>query len=198
MKILGLCGGSGSGKGSVCKYFALYGIPSIDTDAIYHKITSAPSPCVLRLCERFGEEILNEAGGLNRRALAKVVFSDGTGQSAKELNTITHGFVLDEVRKIIASYAAKGVRAVIVDAPMLFESGFDRECHKIICVTADTNIRIARILLRDGISYEDAQRRIRAQLSDEELRARCDYNIVNEGSLEDLESQVCDIINQIN
>ena len=197
MKIIGLCGGSGSGKGTVSKLFLKHGIPSIDTDAVYHSITSELTPCVSELAARFGEGIIKSDGSLDRRSLGRIVFSDESGLSGKDLNRITHKYVLERVREIITEYGASGVSAVLVDAPMLFESGFDKECHKIICVLADKNIRIARILIRDGISYEDAERRIASQLSDTELASRCDFVIENNKDIDDLDRRVREIVNLI-
>ena len=198
MKVVGLCGGSGSGKGTVAKMFSSYGIPSIDTDAVYHEITSEKTPCTEALAEKFGSGILNTDGSLNRRTLAKIVFcGEGSAEKREELNRIAHKFVLDRTREILRGYESEGVLAAIVDAPLLFESGFDRECDVIIAVVADRDVRISRIVCRDGISESDARLRIDSQLADEYLSERSDFVISNSGSTEDLGSAVQKIANEI-
>ncbi len=190
MKIIGLCGGSGSGKGTVAAFFDAYGIPSIDTDAVYHEITSFASPCLRELAARFGEGIIKN-GALDRAALRAVVFTDDDFESKhRDLCRITHSHVLARTREILAEYERAGMIAALVDAPMLFESGFDSECDEIIAVVSDENLRIARIMLRDGISFDDARRRISSQRSDEFLREHCDHVIANNGDLAELKRAV--------
>ena len=83
-----------------------------------------------------------------------------------------------------------GYKAAIVDAPVLFESGFDSECDLVIAVIADKEKRIARVMERDGISYTAALQRIDSQMSDEDLISRCDYIIRNDSDLDSLEEKV--------
>lgn len=184
MKVIGLCGGSGSGKGSVAGILAERGFLHIDTDAVYHEITSRPSECTEELRREFGASVIAADGSLDRKALASVVFCDGGEQRRAALNGITHRYVLSEVRRIIRENEGR-FAAVIVDAPLLYESGFDSECDSVIAVIAPTEIRIDRIMKRDGVSREQAQRRIAAQIRDSELTSRADY-VINNG--EDLAS----------
>ena len=111
------------------------------------------------------------------KELAKIVFAEDDGFVKRErLNKIAHFFVLDEVRNIIKSLSDSGYDAVLVDAPLLFESGFDKECDIILCVISEKNARIKRIMARDNITRDAAVKRIDAQLSDEFLIQRyyCD------------------------
>ena len=182
VKVIGLCGGSGSGKGTVCAVLLERGIPTIDTDAVYRELTASDSECMQELVAEFGEGVAFGDGSLNRPLLRDIVFSgDGASQRLSRLNEITHRHILGEARRRIAEYARGGTAAVTVDAPVLYESGFDRECDAVVAVLADREVRIQRIVARDGISREAAQRRIDSQISDEELRRRADYIIVNDG-----------------
>lgn len=193
MKTIGLCGGSGSGKGTVAAFFASHGIPSIDADAVYHDITSHDSPCLRAIAARFGSEVVCD-GRLNRVALRDMVFSGDDAQAKnRALCSITHRYVLDVIRERIIEYAIHGVPAVLIDAPMLFESGFNAECDSVIGVVSDENLRIARIMLRDGLSFADAQRRIRAQLPDTLLRQKCDMIIENNADVETLSKRVDEV-----
>ncbi len=191
MEIIGLSGGSGSGKGTVAKMFLNFGIPSIDADKVYHELTEKPSLCLSELVSAFGTEILNVDGGLDRGALGKIVFyGEGAEKRREKLNQISHKHVLSRIRELISEYEGKGAPAVLVDAPLLFESGFNSECDLVILVTADREVRIARITERDGISREAAERRINSQISDEELSSRVDFVIDNSGAFAKTYSQV--------
>ncbi len=198
MKVIGLAGGSGTGKGTVCAAFEKYNITSIDTDDVYHKLTSTvDSPCLEALRSEFGESVINSDGILDRARLAKIVFAEDGALKLERLNKITHSFVLAEVRKIIGTLSDRGYDAVLVDAPLLFESGFDKECDIILCVISEKNARINRIMTRDNITRDEAVKRIDAQLDDEILIQKSDYIIYNNGTVEALERDVADIANKI-
>ena len=198
MKIIGLCGGSGSGKGAVCDLFLELSIPSIDTDAVYHDMTRFDSPCLRALRKEFGDEIIAEDGSLDRIVLRDIVFcGENSFEKRQKLNTITHAFILDETRRIIEGKRAEGALAVIVDAPLLYESGFDKECDVTVCVIADEDVRISRIVSRDGITKEDAIKRIRGQISNDGLIEKSDFVIENNGDIEYLRSKVFELYKKI-
>jgi len=192
MLVIGLCGGSGSGKGEVCRRFLNYGIPSLDTDKIYRDLIDSKGECLAELSEAFGADILSIDGALDRKKLASIVFS---GEGAKEkkslLENITHKHILNFVRAELIKLSKSNERpsAVLVDAPLLYESGFDKECNFVIAVLCDKQTRIERIVRRDGISVKSAEERINAQISDEELSRRADFTIVND-IYHDLDVQV--------
>ena len=196
MKVIGLCGGSGSGKGTLAAMLSEGGFLHIDADAVYHEITSCDSPCLRAMTEAFGRDIISPSGALDRRALASVVFADGAKEKLSLLNTISHRYVLDEIRQRIVSAEGKYIGA-IVDAPLLFESGFNTECDIIISVIAPRDVRISRISERDGISKEAAQRRINAQLDDEFLRLHSDIIITNDKDTAALYEQAQALINRL-
>ena len=195
MKVIGLCGGSGSGKGAVSRIFSEISIPSIDTDAVYREMTLSDSPCMRELRGEFGDEVVNSQGGLDRARLASIVFNDPS--RLKTLNKIAHSFILDETRRRLAEYMDEGFPAAIVDAPVLFESGFDTECDEIICVLADRDVRIARIMSRDGITRDAAEKRIASQIPDEILISKCDYAIYNNSDIESLREQILALKNNL-
>lgn len=182
---IGLCGRSGSGKGYVSGIFAELGIPVIDTDAVYRRMSGpaeTPGECMAELARAFGEQILNADHSLNRRAMADIVFAPG-GDAARELlNRITHSHILRETRRLAQAYTEEGNRFVLIDAPLLFESRFDALCLYTVCVSAPDSVCVKRITARDGITEEEAIRRLSAQITAEELIRRCDYAIVNDGS----------------
>ena len=191
MIIIGLCGSSGSGKGYVCKKLnELYSFEHIDTDKVYRDIVVSGSPCLDELCSHFGSDILSIDGSLNRRVLsAKVFEGEGADKRLQLLNSVTHKYIRAETERIIAENRSNGAWATLIDAPVLFESEFDKLCDCTVCVTAPTELKLKRIIKRDGITPEKAEARLRSQLSDEKLRALCDFEIVNNDS-GDLEARI--------
>lgn len=196
MKIIGLCGGSGSGKGCVSSILSGFGFAIFDTDKIYHKLLDTDTSLKTELVDAFGKEILSD-GRVDRKKLGGVVFSDKSGELLKLLNAITHRRVLDEVRRGIAEAEKRGATCAVVDAPLLFESGFDKECDCTIAVVSEKERRISRIILRDSIGRDEAERRINTQISDEKLKALCTYTVFNNGDLEDLKHEVSKIVCEI-
>ena len=190
MLTIGLTGPSGAGKGTVASLFAAHGVPSIDTDKVYHDLLIPPSACLDELSARFGTGILTPDGMLNRGALAAIVFAEGHGTDLADLNTITHRHILAKTREMLAAYAAQGVPAVLVDAPQLFESGFDAECGFILSVLAPYELRLARIMARDGLDEARAKARLDASPTDDFFRARSDAVMINDGALDAMEAEV--------
>ena len=180
--VLGICGGSGSGKSTVASMLANYGACVLDADRVYHELVDAPSACVRALAEEFGEGIVAADGSLDRRALSRIVFfGDGAPQRLERLNAISHAYVKDAIHSRMADLAAEGVGCVVIDAPLLFESHLDADCDAVIAVIADDAVRVERMVRRDAITEEEAWRRIRAQLSNDELCRRCRFTVRNDG-----------------
>ena len=198
MKVIGLCGRSGSGKGYVCELLECRGVRCIDTDAIYRRLT-APSKrrraLVSELARAFGENVVAPDNSLDRRALGEIVFSDDA--ALEMLDRIAHRHILREVRSLLARFAKEGVAIACVDAPVLFESGFDKECDVTVCVTASEETRVRRIMRRDGIGEEAARRRLASQKSDDELRLLCTTVIVNDGDDEALVRSIEQLISDL-
>lgn len=183
--LVGLCGRSGSGKGYIAKMFAEYGIPSVDTDAVYRVMTSPAedrsmlSPCMNELIARFGEQILSADLSLNRAVMRSLVFG-GDREALADLNRITHRHILEKTQETAEQYFRDGSPIVLIDAPVLYESGFDRMCERVVCVTAPEDVIVSRIMKRDGLSEEDAKKRLASQKTREELEDRADYVIFND------------------
>ncbi len=195
--IIGLCGGSGSGKSTVSGIFSSFGLAVIDADGVYHGLVSRKTSCTDELAREFGDEILKSDGSLCRKKLAAIVFAAGNEEKLHRLNEITHRHILSETRRLYRVFELEGKHDVVFDAPLLFESGFDKECDLTVCVICPIEQRIARIMERDGVSEEMAKSRISKQISDAELQKKCDYTIINDGSLEDLVNKTGDLIRQI-
>ncbi len=197
IKIIGLTGPSGAGKTTFCQITADLGIKSIDTDALYHSLLVPPSPCLDELKEEFGEKILDSEGRLDRPRLAAIVFGEGGESKLQKLNEITHKYVLGVSRSIIKDADKNGEKAIIVDAPALFESGFDKECDFTVCVLADKGARLGRIVCRDKITEDLAKLRIDAQKSDDFYSDNSDYTVINNGSPELMKSDIQSILSDM-
>lgn len=180
--VIGLCGRSGSGKGQVGALLRQNGYTVIDTDAVYHEMISAKDSEITRaIADRFGDVL--QDGVISRDKLRNIVFNDA--KALQDLNTITHKYILDKTRQIIVAH--DNDKLVFVDAPLLFESGFDKECDAVVCVWAEDDALIKRITERDGISLAQAQCRLAKQ---PDVRAKCDYFIDNSTNLDDLKNKV--------
>lgn len=195
--VIGLTGQSGAGKGEVCRILSEYGIKSIDTDEVYHGLLIPPSECIDELATFFGTQILDENGTVNRKVLASIVFASENQDKLEALNRITHKFILGETEKMIRMFENEGYRAVAVDAPLLFESGFDKKCDTVISVTAPYETRLERIIKRDGIDRERAAARLRSQKSECFYVENSDYIISNDGNTDDLKRQTETVVRKI-
>lgn len=196
MVIIGLTGPSGSGKTTLCDIAKSLGIASIDADKVYHALLIPPSACVDEISDSFGNGVLLEDGSLDRTALGAIVFGDEIGEKLSLLNSITHKYVKARFIEIIDELKNKGERAVIVDAPTLFESGFDRECDFVIAILADGKLRRERIISRDSLSEERADLRLSSQKPDEFFTARADYTLYNDGDVATLKSDFEKILSE--
>ncbi len=200
MIVIGLTGGSGAGKGEVTRILhAEHSIPFIDTDKVYRRLTEYPSACVKELAAHFGDSILSEQGGVDRKKLASLVFGgdDNQNDNLAALNRIAHKHILRSCRITLTHMQKKGERACVVDAPLLFEAGFDKECDIIVSVIAPRELRISRIVKRDSIAAVDAQARLDAQKSDDFYIERADYVIYNTDSLTKLRQDISKLVDEI-
>lgn len=182
--VVGLTGQTGAGKSTVSRQFAAGGVPVVDCDLLAREAVLPGSQCLAQLAEAFGEEILLPDGSLDRAKTAKIAFSDP--QKLKTLNRITHKAILALLEQRLRELQEKGERLAVVDAPTLFESGADRFCGLVVSVIAPKELRRRRILARDGLTEEAAQRRMGAQQPDDFYTGRSDFVLVNDGTQKDL------------
>ena len=191
MRIIGITGPSGSGKGVLSKYMAdTFGFMVIDADKVYHGIVSSPSDCVKELSLAFGEDVLTDGGGIDRKRLSSKVFGDKNKDNLLLLNKITHKFVIAEINKMLEEYSIQGVEVCVIDAPLLIEAGINEMCDLCLAVIADKNIRAERIARRDGIDIEAAFRRIESQKPDSYYIDSTDKVIYNERGIDEMVAQL--------
>ena len=150
---VGITGGIGSGKSTVCRLFAACGAPVYDSDTQAKRLMEEDGPLRRRLAARFGEEIY------------------------VALNALVHPAVMEDFERWCGRQS--GADYVVLESAILFEAGLEGYVDRTIAVTAPIDVRIARTCLRDGASAEEVRRRIAVQLDEEELRRRADYTLVN-------------------
>ena len=190
MKIIGLTGGTGSGKGFVSERLKARKAYVIDADAVAHEIIEKGRPAYKEIVDYFGSEILNEDGNIFRRKLGNIVFSDK--DKLAFLNSCTHKYINMEIMRIIEEVKPQTnvYSAIIIDAPLLAEAGLVDICDDIWVVYADSEVRVKRIMERDSISEEQARNRIASQRSWEEYKELGAVIIDNSSDDENVERQL--------
>lgn len=184
--IIGLTGGIGAGKSAVADFFSRKGATIIDTDQIAREVVAPPSPVLDALVAEFGAGIVRADGTLDRAALAGAAFGDRMSEA--RLNQITHPAIRE--RTLAAMRALPASAMVVVVVPLLLQSGFETYCDQVVSVVAPRAQRVERAMRRDGISAAQVEKRMAAQLSDEEYEKRADIVIRNDGDLVALERAV--------
>lgn len=195
IKVIGITGGSGTGKSSVTRYFAKQNIAVIDCDILAREVVMPNTPGLAEIRASFGEDVLFPDGTLNRKKMGKLIFSDPP--SLALLTEITHKYIKLEILRLIDEYQKNPVildeednevplRGVMIDAPLLFEAGLQKLCDAVVVVLADMDIRINRISQRDNISKEDARERIMAQKEDTYYSEQADFILYNNGDYDEL------------
>ncbi len=190
--IIGLTGGSGTGKSTVSKAFENAGYAVIDLDKTYSRVITPPSECLCEISKVFGEKYILQDGTLDRKEMGKLVFSNS--EKLDILNKITHKYIIEEMHREIDMAGGKDI---VLDAPILFKAGIDKMCDCVVCVVADKNMRVERIVARDGISEEKAVARINAQMTNEEYIEKSDFIIENNGDIDTLNSDTLKLIERL-
>lgn len=187
--IIGLTGSIATGKSTVSRILASLGGVVIDADQIVRHVQRPGERAWREIVETFGEEILLETKELDRAKLGALVF--GNEANRQKLNEIVHPRVREERDRQTQAALADNPQAIVIwDIPLLIETGIYREVDKTIVVFVDPETQLQRLLSRDALPIEQAQRRIAAQMPIEEKKQYADYLIDNRGSLEETERQV--------
>lgn len=181
MKIIGITGGTGCGKTTALNELERRGALLIDCDAVYHRMLETDRPMLDEIEKYFPGAVID--GKLDRKALGAVVFTDE--EALRDLNIITHRHINLEIRRILREHAMNGGTLAAIDAIELFSSGLAKRCTATIGVIADREVRIDRIMRRDGISREYAMMRVNAQRSNEYFIQKCSHVLENNGSQEE-------------
>jgi len=191
MLYVGLTGNIASGKSEVATRFAARGATIVDADILARDAVAVGSPAFERVVARWGNGVLAPDGSLDREALRHTVFADPA--QLEELNAIVHPGVNKLRRKMVAEARKRGDAVLVYVVPLLFERRLAGEFDKIILVDAPQELRLERLVDLRGVSPDDAANMISAQMPAELKRARANFVIENDGSLERLDEQVDDV-----
>jgi dephospho-CoA kinase len=183
---VGLTGGIGSGKSEVARLLAAHGAVVVDSDALAREVVAPGTPGLAAVVAAFGPGVLAPDGGLDRPALAALVFADPAAR--ERLNAIVHPLVAAAAAERTAGVPGDAV--VVHDVPLLVEAGLAGGFDVVVVVDAPEDVRLARLTGRRGMSPEDASARMRAQATREERLAAAGHVIANDGTLQDLAERV--------
>ncbi|MBQ9543978.1 MAG: dephospho-CoA kinase [Clostridia bacterium] len=182
MKIIGICGNSGSGKSTVCSVLRENGFGIIDCDKVYADLIAPPSALLDKLRAEFGDKVIAPDGTLDRKALSGIVFSDR--EKLEHLNSITFSYIIKRVKKILCLFKNRKKEFCVIDAPLLFESGLDAICDYTVVVSCPESVRLERLAVRDDADPADLKKRIDSQTKEEVLIKKCDFVIENFSGLD--------------
>ncbi|MBW3618845.1 MAG: dephospho-CoA kinase, long form [Actinobacteria bacterium] len=193
MYLVGLTGGIGSGKSTVAARLAELGTHVVDADVVAREVVEPGTPGLADIVDRFGPDVVAPDGSLDRAALAAIVFSEEEARTA--LNAITHPRIADRIAQHIAAHARAErdeprQRIVVIDHPLLLETGQAAAFPAVVVVLAPEELRLERVVTSRGMDPDDARARLRAQVDDDARRSAATHVITNDGDLPHLYAQV--------
>ncbi len=191
--ILGIAGGVGAGKSTVAGILAGLGCVVADSDVLGREALRDPD---LRdkIVSWWGTGVLDESGEIDRAAVARIVFA--RPRQRRRLESLVHPWIRSR-RRALFEQAPPDTRALVIDAPLLFEADLDRECTAVIFVETDRPQRLARLADSRGWHETELARREESQISLDDKRARSDYVVINNGDLDELSEQIHRILNEL-
>lgn len=194
MLIVGLTGGIGAGKSTVAEMLAARGAVVIDADQVARSVVEPGRPALERIAERFGRDVLDSSGRLDRQRLADIVFGDAESKTA--LEAITHPAINEEFMRRVVESPPDSI--VVLDVPLLVESAqaSARAYECVVVVEAPRELRLERLEVR-GVSRADAEARMAMQATDEQRRAVATWVLINDSDRAQLERQVEDVWTEI-
>jgi len=190
--IVGLTGSIGTGKSTIANRFKELDIPVVDADLIARQVVEPGEAAYEQIVETFGEGILQLDKTLDRKALGAIVFQDDTKR--KELNAIIHPAIRKELIHQRDQYVDEGVKCVVVDIPLLYESNLIDYVDKVLVVYVDEEVQLQRVVSRDNSTEKEAKQRIASQISVAEKAKQADAVIDNNGTVEQSFQQLDEVL----
>ncbi|MDR3048667.1 MAG: dephospho-CoA kinase [Elusimicrobiota bacterium] len=191
--ILGLTGSIGSGKTQAAKFFKEFGAYTIDADKISRKLTAKGQDSLKEIVKIFGKDILTSKGSLNRKKLGKIVFKDI--KAKKALENILHDKIISEIRLISSRQCQKS--DIIIDAPLLFETGLNKICDKTIVIWTPLSEQIKRLSKRSKLSEKEIENRINSQMPADKKMQKAGFIIDNSADKPALKQNIKSLYEQI-
>ena len=193
--VLALTGGIATGKSTADQFFEKKNIPIVDCDKIAHDLMKPKNASWQVIKDNFGGEYLNDDQTINRKKLGQLVFSDKS--ALNKLNQLTHPLIFDKTIQKIESYQNEDM--VILDAPVYFESGWDKKniADGILVITLPEPVQIDRLKQRNNLTDEEARMRIKSQIPLDKKTQLADFVIENTGTIKELESKLEHLLNKI-
>lgn len=195
MKLVGLTGGIASGKSTVAKILQSLGAAIVNADDLAREVVEPGHEAWKEIVASFGADILQSDQTLDRQKLRTLIFNQP--KARKRLESIIHPRVRALAEERIRQYAAAGYPVVIYEVPLLFEGNLQEWLRPVILVACDVETQTARLQKRDHLTAAEAEKHIAAQMSLKDKRRLADYVIENNGSLEDLERQTRQILEEL-
>lgn len=192
---VGITGGIGSGKTTVCKLFEQLGVPIYYADDRAKYLMQHEHYLIDLIKQNFGAEVYDNGGALNRRLLAEKVFNNT--EKLALLNSLVHPAVFRDTERFVEQQQIKNLPYAMKEAALLVETGSYKSLNKLIVVTAPLELRIQRVAARDGATRDEILARMRNQLPEEEKIKLADYIITNDKDEEHLKQQVLNIHQQL-
>jgi dephospho-CoA kinase len=187
LKLYGLTGGPGMGKTAAAEWLAREGVPVVDTDAIAREVVNKGEPGLEAVVGEFGSQVIDAEGGLDRAALAGLVFAKAEARG--RLEAILHPLIRERWMKVAEEWRATGVKAGVVVIPLLFETGAEQEFERVICIGCSPRLQSARLHQR-GWNAEQVAGRLSAQWPIEKKMDRSHFVIWNDSSVEVMREQL--------
>jgi dephospho-CoA kinase len=187
-----LTGGIGTGKTHVLGRLAAAGVPVVDADRTVHALMEPDGAVAAAVAVRFGRGMLDPDGRVDRRRLGSLVFEDAAAR--RDLEAIVHPAVYAAIERWLGRTARDGAALAVADIPLLYETGRASAFDRVIVAACPPALQLARVTARDGISEADARLRLAAQLPIDEKTARADFVIRTDGTFEDTDRQVDEVL----
>jgi dephospho-CoA kinase len=195
VKKVALTGGIATGKSHVLDRFRQLGIPCLDADVLAHGVTARGTEATQAVAARFGPDVLDSEGAVDRAKLGAVVFRDAAARRA--LEAIVHPAVYRAIAAGIRAFELLGSRLVVVDVPLLYETGHQSDFDTVIATVCARATQLARLKAR-GLTGEEAEQRLAAQMPADEKAARADYVIRTEGTFAETDAQIAAVLTSLN
>jgi dephospho-CoA kinase len=190
-----LTGGIATGKSHVRARFESIGIPTVDADLLARDAVAKGSAGLAAVVRRFGTDVCDADGTLNRRRVGAIVFHDP--EARRDLEKIVHPYVREMTERWFASLDPERVPFAVADIPLLFESQREGDFDTVIVTACEPETQLSRLMARDGLGEAEARQRIAAQWPLQEKIARADYVIRTDGSFDDTNLQVDEVASRL-